>query len=99
MLGRLRMSVADCKRWYLDLARSAFTPTASGFNPYSRWFAGANYDVEKLEEAIYRILLSALPEGSSLHNDPQFNKGLKPKPEPQESLLKAPTGLGEGCKV
>jgi hypothetical protein len=99
MLGRLRMSIADCKRWYLEIATEAFTPTASRYNPISRWFAGATFDAEKLETSIYRIILSALPEGSKLHNDPQFNKKLKPKPEPRESLLQSPTGLEESCKV
>lgn len=99
MLGRLRMSVADCKRWYGEVAREAFSPTASRYNPISRWLAGATFDGEKLENAIHTIVLSALPEGSKLHNDPEFNKKLKLKPEPQESLLQSPAGLEESCKV
>ncbi len=99
MLGRLRMSTADCKRWYLDISKDAFTPVISRFNPINWWSAGASFDGKRLEDAIHRIVLSALPEGSKLHNDPEFNQGLKEKPDPQESLLKIPSGLEESCKV
>ena len=99
MLGRLHMSVADCKRWYMEIAKDAFTPTISRLNPINRWRAGAAFEVEKLEDAICKIVLSALPEGSELHNYPESILRGKSEPEPRDCLLKNPDKLEKSCRV
>lgn len=69
MLGRLHMSVSECKRKYQELAASAFTPANSKFNlPARSWrfiSAGAVFDPLKLEAAIDDIISQAVHRNQS----------------------------------
>ncbi|PQE20346.1 acyl transferase acyl hydrolase lysophospholipase protein [Rutstroemia sp. NJR-2017a BBW] len=64
MLGRLRMSVKECKEWYMKLAKDAFTPIYSSFNRVGKLLgkiqAKPAFNEKKLEDAILSIILSAL---------------------------------------
>jgi hypothetical protein len=80
MLGRLRMSVKECKAWYMKLAKDAFTPTYSSLNRVGKLLgkllgkiqAKPAFNEKKLEEAILSIILSALhrDDKNQLRNTP-----------------------------
>ncbi|PQE23033.1 ankyrin repeat protein [Rutstroemia sp. NJR-2017a WRK4] len=88
MLGRLRMSVKECKERYMKLAKDAFTPIYSSFNRVGKLLgkiqAKPAFNEKKLEDAILSIILSALQRdvktqlrGTSRHMPemPDRNKG------------------------
>jgi len=75
MLGRLHMSIEECKRWYLALAKDAFTPIYSPVNKVGRLLgkiqAKPAFDERKLENAIQHIILSALQKDNELQSMPR----------------------------
>jgi patatin-like phospholipase/acyl hydrolase len=60
MLGRLRMSIAECKNAYLSLSRAVFTPVRSKANVPGKTLdflkANGKFDHEVLEKCITQIL-------------------------------------------
>lgn len=62
MLGRLRMTLKDCREAYEELSMKAFTPLYSKMNIIANgmgfWRAGATFDVDKLEQAIRAVISS-----------------------------------------
>lgn len=56
MLGRLRMSIADCKKAYMDLAEEAFTPKNFIGQLIGKVAVGPEFETAPLENAIKRII-------------------------------------------
>lgn len=59
MLGRLRMSLKDCKKAYLELSKKIFTPRRSGFNrlrALNVLQVNGRFDAEVLKEAMVEII-------------------------------------------
>jgi hypothetical protein len=56
MLGRLRMSIADCKAAYKDLAEEAFTPKNFIMQLKEKVAVGPKFKTAPLEAAIRRII-------------------------------------------
>jgi patatin-like phospholipase/acyl hydrolase len=74
MLGRLRMTIADCEAAYLELSERIFTPKRPQFRVLGRAndFLNANgkFDIGELEAAIKKIIENRqLPE-AALMQDP-----------------------------
>lgn len=96
MLGRLRMSIADCRKAYKQLSKQAFTPLHSKANILARvsgfWnVSGGTFDERELEKAIKSVVASSLK-----HGDPD------PDPDPDRALLQETehaNGPGKPCKV
>jgi hypothetical protein len=94
MLGRLRMSIEECKKKYQELAASAFTPANSKFNlPARTWrfiSASANFDPLKLEAAINDIISQAVKRNKS---------GSKPVQAKDVRLFDPEMDAGNNCKT
>lgn len=56
MLGRLRMSIAECKQAYMDLAEEAFTPKNFFMQKVATATVGPKFQTKPLEDAIKRII-------------------------------------------
>ena len=73
MLGRLRMSIVDCRAAYETLSRQSFTPLHSKVNVVASaiglWSADAAFDVKELEKSIRQVIKENLKHGES---DPDF---------------------------
>jgi hypothetical protein len=76
MLGRLRMSLEQCRAAYEELSETAFTPLRSSLNipmvGWNLWSAGATFDVKKLEDAILAVIaknksIGDTPKNALLH--------------------------------
>ncbi|TAQ91338.1 hypothetical protein B7494_g305 [Chlorociboria aeruginascens] len=106
MLGRLHMSVKECRRWYIQLAKEAFTPIYSPFNKVGKLLgkiqAKPVFDAIKLENAIQSIVLSSLKD-VKLQSIPKPEIAEKMKgftsPDSLPSLLFHPDQSEEGCKT
>ena len=76
MLGRLRMTLEECRTAYLKLSEQIFNPRRTKFNVVGRakdfLLANGKFDWMELEEAIKEIIGHKLPESTLLQNlDPQ----------------------------
>ncbi|KAI9667893.1 MAG: hypothetical protein M1821_000713 [Bathelium mastoideum] len=56
MLGRLRMSIAECKNAYMDLAEKAFTPRNYFRQKAATVTVGSKFQTKPLEDAIKHII-------------------------------------------
>ncbi|KAE9364538.1 FabD/lysophospholipase-like protein [Stipitochalara longipes BDJ] len=69
MLGRLRMSIADCRKAYEEISQQAFTPLHSKANfvvsAFSFWNVGSTFDEKELEKAIKEVIGTSLKHGDS----------------------------------
>ena len=77
MLGRLKMSVADCINSYKKLMSTVFVKKAPFFslNPFATTFFGQGYfyDSAPLEIAIKEVIKEAKQDPEVLLNDPNTN--------------------------
>ncbi|KFY41719.1 hypothetical protein V494_02825 [Pseudogymnoascus sp. VKM F-4513 (FW-928)] len=79
MLGRLRMSIADCRKAYEEISKQAFTPLHSKANivasAFGLWKVGSTFDEKELEKAIKDVIKVSMKHGDSdpyqalLHED------------------------------
>lgn len=56
MLGRLRMSIEECKKAYMDLSKIAFTKKNIASQIVGKATVGAQFKTEPLEMAIRSII-------------------------------------------
>lgn len=56
MLGRVRMSIRDCKEAYINLAERAFTEKNLFSGAISKVKAGSKFQTQPLEDAIKEIV-------------------------------------------
>ena len=75
MLGRLHMSLAQCKKAYLELAGAAFTPKNRFMQVVEKVNVGPQYKSKPLEDAIKSTIAKAKdhvktdPENALLKED------------------------------
>ncbi|KFY16292.1 hypothetical protein V492_01439 [Pseudogymnoascus sp. VKM F-4246] len=69
MLGRLRMSIADCRKAYEEISKQAFTPLHSKANvvasAFGFWKVGSTFDEKELEKAIKDVIEVSMKHGDS----------------------------------
>ncbi|KAH0562548.1 hypothetical protein GP486_002769 [Trichoglossum hirsutum] len=89
MLGRLRMSLRDCEKAYLQLSERIFNPKRHSLHAFGKakdfLMANGKFDSQALEDAIKEVVVSIakMPEGELLQD-----------PEP-ECKVKAPDTLAD----
>jgi len=102
MLGRLRMSVKDCKKWYIRLAKDAFTPIYSSYNAVGKLLgkiqAKPAFDEKKLEDAIQNIVLAALEKDVKLQSTPRYKRENANKMN-DDTLFFHPEQSEKSCKT
>lgn len=90
MLGRLRMSVEDCRTAYEKLSKQAFTPLKSKMNVLANlgvfWSAGPTFNVVELERAIISVIEENL-EKNLEDNERDPTAALLLKPAPADDLM------------
>ena len=69
MLGRLRMSVDDCIRAYLELGESIFAKPRSVLNLIAPLRIRARYDHQKLQKGIQAMMMKSGLSREELLND------------------------------
>ena len=91
MLGRLRMTMSECRAAYENLSEKAFTPVHSKAHIVAAgrafWKGSATFDVTKLESAIRQVLAE---NQQNIQNHPL--KALLKEDEPS-------AGEARACKV
>ncbi|KAF2840294.1 FabD/lysophospholipase-like protein [Patellaria atrata CBS 101060] len=73
MLGRLKMTVEECREAYRELADEVFQPMnhliAPAWTPFWRWRFNARFDTEALERSIKKIIFEQLKKDTLFQED------------------------------